>query len=78
MRYKEPPIKRCKNKFRHRWKDKGRFYGDTWTFICANGCGCEAIKQDSFEWSYYKDGVTYSRAPECVDRKLTPNTINTK
>lgn len=63
---KSPPVYRRKNKYLHRWQDKGRFYGDTWTFVCKRGCGCEAIKASAFSWTYYKNGIIYYRAPECV------------
>lgn len=63
-----PPVKRCKNKFRHDWIDDGKSQGiELYKYTCPR-CGQKRIKNDSFSMSYYDKDLNFigTRAPECV------------
>lgn len=66
------PKAECKNKFRHKWVDWGKFNGkreDSYTYFCKH-CKRNRIKVDSFSMAYYTEDWIYTggHAPECIER----------
>jgi len=64
-----------RNKYRHKWIDKGRAagIGDTYVYTCKH-CGKHRVKLDFVSFAYYdaNNNPLGNTAPECV--KPTPTT----